>query len=381
MKRNVIHLDLKLACVGLLLALLVSVSAVFMRTTQPGRFLYFISESGGRGSGARGPVKFIKVDLGNQQVVDHGDLSRDKRVGDLLQVHTYGPLIREPLYNPTNGLLYLVAAAGTVRDEVEYVVETERILGFKLPGFELVDVIGPVIRLERIRLPTFLVSQGWDQLLYYYGEEEAERKPVVVFEWYNADTLKLLKKQQLELPGDWLEWQREKQWSYWNQNIAPLYAGEFKSGEQEPTWYSFTGSLPAEADRLVKQYPSSVFNPTFVSSKVVLWESRTRENIHRYLGKKDGKEQEIEERIPVEYSTGRFVVFDQRGKKLFELNDKELAGDYSKMRTVSPDGRTMYFAASHDRLYAIDLTKKKPPVRIEAHGIDVRYATYFFADR
>ncbi len=56
------------------------------------------------------------------------------------------------------------------------------------------------------------------------------------------------------------------------------------------------GVRPPEVERFVKQHPSSFFNKIFVNGKIILWESKMREYVRRYPAKKNGKEQEIEER-------------------------------------------------------------------------------------
>jgi hypothetical protein len=358
--------------------LFVSANVSFQSAAQRTRFLYVLDT---------GTSEFIKVDLETQRVVDHGDLSRDMRAAILLEEgdpRWHPPLLRQVLYSPQKGYIYAETQAGIARVESGDVVEQVRVMAFKLPSFELVGVIhedDPIMALEDVVLPSLLVSQDWEQLLYFYGKQEPGKRLVIAFEWYDARTLKLIERQQRQLPDNWRELDREARNSYWDQNLWPIYRGKFNWPEQKPTEYRLKGPVPAEIERFTKQYPSSFFRRVIANERIVVWESRTREQVHKYPGKREGKEQEIEEKTQVEYSTGRFVVFDHLGKKLFEVNDKELAGDYLELRTLSPDGRTMYFAIGQSRLYAIDLTGKKPPVKIETYDLSVKSATYFFAGR
>ncbi|MEO0248605.1 MAG: hypothetical protein ABIN58_03470 [candidate division WOR-3 bacterium] len=378
MKKSMTHYKLKLTCTSLLLALFVGGNVYFQSAAQRTRFLYVFDA---------GDTEFIKVDLASQRVVDHRDLARDMRAAELLDnyMRWYGPLIHGMLYNPNNGSLYVETQAGTAHDETGDIVVRMRVLGFKLPSFEFIGAIhenDPVTTMPMF-FPSLIPSQDWERLLYFYGKQESGKRPMVIFETYSAETLKLIEQRQREM-SEWNEVGPEARQTYLEQMAKPGIGKKFKIEQSAPLSLSgdeTKGSFKLE--RVLAERPPSfrIFYVNREVKRVVLWESKTRERIRRYKGKKDGKEQEIEEKSQVESSTGRFIVYDQLGKKLFELNDNNLAGESPEIRTISTDGRTLYFAPGHDRLYAIDLTEKKPPVKIKTYGIDVKSAIYLFADR
>lgn len=337
-----------------------------------------------------GTTEFIKVDLASQRVVNHRNLARDGRAAKLLDDYIrYGPLIRGMLYNPNNGCLYVETQAGTAHDETGDIVERMRVLGFKLPTFEFIGAIhenDPVTAMPMF-FPSLIPSQDWGQLFYFYAKRESGKRPVVIFEVYSAETLKLTEQRQRELPDKWNEVGSEAQQTYLEQMAEPSTGKKFRIEQRAPLSLSgdSTGDfkLADEAKRLLAEHALG-FTNVYVDreiKRVVLWEWKIREDVRRYMGTKEGKQQQIEEKIQVKYSTGRFIVYDQLGKKLFELNDRNLAGEFPEIRTISPDCRTLYFAPAHDRLYAIDLTEKKPPVKIRTYDIDVKSAIYLFADR
>jgi hypothetical protein len=345
--------------------------AVLPGSAQQAKFVYFFE-------GVRG--KFIKVDLETQQVVDHGTIRRDERADRLLPFTRDTILIHQMLYDPRTGHLYLKTPAETASLPVFPL--SFRVLVLKLPTLEFIGALhesNPVKDTEESSL-VLLLSQDGKRLLLLYEKPESSKRSVVISELYDITTLKLVKNQETELPENWRELDRVSENTYWGLDPKKFYDGDLQSGEECSKTYDAAGYLPTEVERLLKQRPSS-FGFIFVNAKAVLWERESRQHIHRYRGQRDGKDQDIEEKNEVPYSTGRILVYDQSGKKMFELNEDGLSGEYPKILTVSPDGRMMYFVIGHDRLYAIDLREKKSPVRIETHEVDVMFATCLFADR
>lgn len=366
--KNIIYCFSLLICASLLVNFSMGNGIVLPSVAKEAQFLYFISDLTG---------KFIKVDLETQQVVEHGTIAQDERTQKMLPPFIRDAvLIHQALYDASTEWLYLLAQkdVGLTRGST---LRTQ-VLVLRLPTFEFVGALhedAPVTAGANLFL-----SQDGKRLLLTYVKRESDERSILISELYDTATLELIKSQKTEIPENWHKVD-QLSGSYLGLDLTTIYEGRFKHKEGCGKNYRKGGYVPPEVERFVKQHPSSFFNKIFLNGKIILWESKTRQHVRHYPVEKGGKKQEIEEKYKVKYSTGWFLVYDQFGQKLFELTSPELAGEYPQVITVTPDGRTLYFAIGGKRLYAIDLTKKKPPVRIDTHGIDARFTICIFADR
>jgi len=348
-----------LVCSGLLLTLFTGNRILHLSAAEETRFAYFLETVTG---------KFIKVGQKNHQVVAHGSLSENERLRGLLPEFIRHELLYQVLYESGSRRLYLIALKDVPSPNS---LGRVQLLVLQLPTFELVGAIHEKDIVEIVGPTEIFLSQDTKRLLFVYQKRQSEKRLVWVSELYDTATLEMLKSQKTEVQEEWYKLGRFSGNGYHGLDLTSIYEGEIQTGEQYARSFepSRDFQLPLEVRRLVEKSPSTLSVVPFNkgTKKVVLWERTMREVVHRYKG----KEQPIEEKQQREYSTGRFLVYDQL----------RLAGDYPKVVTVSPEGRTLYFALGNDRLYAIDLVSGKRPVQIETLGIDVMFAVCIFADR
>jgi hypothetical protein len=337
--------------------------------------------------------RFIKIEVATNRVVTRGSLLEVKEARALFPESFRETGIGVHCYDRNTGRLYVTAPQNAFlswdkhgRGTVRY-----RVVIFELPTFRL---MGNIELTEPVYIgPNILLTPDGDRLLVSYEVVSDDDKHwVFVKEEFNTKSLERIESKREAVSRTpynpiAVAKARFSDKAYFAPDGETIYDEEYAIKGELVTLRP-KRQLPAKVEQFVKEHPNFFrHGPMWLDEsgrRILLWEMDYRERVRKHFDGSTGKT--TEEKYTIEYATGRFAIYDALAeKRLREWRVQELEGDTPKLISIAPDGRLMYFSKwvdeQYGELYAVDLTKEAPPVRLPLFGLDAYHVQCFFADR